>query len=109
MDTLNDDIRRLTKDNKEAFAKRMRLEAEKNKLENLLTNNLVRRKDELVQALQEISVEDRQRQLESSKAQLADIEKRLVKVNADFKAQNERVTNAIKKVNKTREIINVYA
>lgn len=98
MDTLNDDIRRLTKDNKEAFAKRMRLEAEKNKLENLLTNNLVRRKDELVQALQEISVEDRQRQLESSKAQLADIEKRLVKVNADFKAQNERVTNAIKKV-----------
>lgn len=98
VDTLNDDIRRLTKDNKEAFAKRMRLEAEKNKLENLLTNNLVRRKDELVQALQEISVEDRQRQLESSKAQLADIEKRLVKVNADFKAQNERVTNAIKKV-----------
>ncbi|KOC70556.1 Structural maintenance of chromosomes protein 3, partial [Habropoda laboriosa] len=97
VDTLNDDIRRLTKDNKEAFAKRMRLEAEKNKLENLLTNNLVRRKDELVQALQEISVEDRQRQLESSKAQLADIEKRLVKVNADFKAQNERVTNAIKK------------
>ncbi|XP_017887134.1 structural maintenance of chromosomes protein 3 [Ceratina calcarata] len=97
VDMLNDDIRRLTKDNKEAFAKRMRLEAEKNKLENLLTNNLVRRKDELVQALQEISVEDRQRQLESSKAQLADIEKRLVKVNSDFKAQNERVTNAIKK------------
>lgn len=76
----------------------MRLEAEKNKLENLLTNNLVRRKDELVQALQEISVEDRQRQLDSSKAQLADIEKRLVKVNADFKAQNEKVTNAMKKV-----------
>ncbi|XP_053978821.1 structural maintenance of chromosomes protein 3 [Hylaeus anthracinus] len=97
VDTLNDDIRRLTKDNKEAFAKRMRLEADKNKLENLLTNNLVRRKDELVQALQEISVEDRQRQLESSRAQLADIEKRLAKVNSDFKAQNERVSNAIKK------------
>ncbi|KYM78115.1 Structural maintenance of chromosomes protein 3 [Atta colombica] len=97
VDTLNDDIRRLTKENKEAFAKRMQLEAEKNKLENLLTNNLVRRKDELVQALQEISVEDRQRQLDSSKIQLADIEKRLVKVNEDFKAQNEKVTNAMKK------------
>jgi exonuclease VII large subunit len=77
----------------------MQLEAEKNKLENLLTNNLVRRKDELVQALQEISVEDRQRQLDSSKTQLADIEKRLVKVNEDFKAQNEKVTGAMKKVN----------
>ncbi|XP_012273466.1 structural maintenance of chromosomes protein 3 [Orussus abietinus] len=97
VDTLNDDIRRLTKENKEAFAKRMRLEAEKNKLENLLTNNLVRRKDELVQALQEISVEDRQRQLESSKAQLADIERRLVKVNADFKSQNEKVNSAMKR------------
>jgi len=77
----------------------MQLEAEKNKLENLLTNNLVRRKDELVQALQEISVEDRQRQLDSSKTQLADIEKRLVKVNEDFKSQNEKVTGAMKKVN----------
>lgn len=76
----------------------MQLEAEKNKLENLLTNNLVRRKDELVQALQEISVEDRQRQLDSSKIQLADIEKRLVKVNEDFKTQNEKVTSAMKKV-----------
>ena len=34
--------------------------------ENLLTNNLVRRKDELVQALQEISVEDRHQQLENA-------------------------------------------
>lgn len=101
VDTLNDDIRRLTKDNKEAFAKRMQLEAEKNKLENLLTNNLVRRKDELVQALQEISVEDRQRQLDSSNIQLADIEKRLVKVNEDFKLQNEKVTSAMRKVSET--------
>lgn len=80
----------------------MQLEAEKNKLENLLTNNLVRRKDELVQALQEISVEDRQRQLDSSKTQLADIEKRLMKVNEDIKSQNEKVTSAMKKVSYIR-------
>jgi structural maintenance of chromosome 3 (chondroitin sulfate proteoglycan 6) len=49
VDKLNDDIRRLTQENKEAFSTRMRLEAEKNKLENLLTNNLIRRNDELVQ------------------------------------------------------------
>lgn len=49
MDKLNDDIRRLTQENKAAFATRMNLEAAKNKLENLLTNNLIRRKDELIQ------------------------------------------------------------
>ncbi|KAL7297145.1 structural maintenance of chromosomes protein 3 [Trichogramma pretiosum] len=97
VDSLNDAIRRLTKENKEAFVKRMKLEAEKNKLENLLTNNLVRRKDELVQALQEISVEDRQRLLETSKSQLAEIEKRLLKNQAEFKTQNEKVAAAAKK------------
>lgn len=101
VDQLNDAIRRLTKENKEAFVKRMKLEAEKNKLENLLTNNLVRRKDELVQALQEISVEDRQRLLDTSKAQLSDIEKRLLKNQTEFKAQNEKVSTAAKKVQST--------
>jgi structural maintenance of chromosome 3 (chondroitin sulfate proteoglycan 6) len=56
----------LKNENKKAFAERMRLEAQKNKLDNLLANNLNRRKDELVQALQEISVEDRKRQLENT-------------------------------------------
>lgn len=76
----------------------MKLEAEKNKLENLLTNNLVRRKDELVQALQEISVEDRQRLLDSSRSQLSEIEKRLLKNQSEFKAQNDKVAAAAKKV-----------
>lgn len=49
MDKLNDDIRSLTQENKTAFSIRMKLEADKNKLENLLTNNLIRRRDELVQ------------------------------------------------------------
>merc|ERR1719481_2164273 len=76
-DQLNDDIRRLKQENKKAFAERIRLEAQKNKLENLLTNNLIRRKDELVQALQEISVEDRHQQLENSVADLKALEERL--------------------------------
>lgn len=78
--------------------KRMKLEAEKNKLENLLTNNLVRRKEELEQALQEISVEDRTRKLEESRTKLDDIEKRLVKINEDFKLQNDKVAQLNKKV-----------
>ena len=35
VDQLNDDIRRLKQDNKKAFAERMRLEAQKNKLGRL--------------------------------------------------------------------------
>jgi len=52
MDKLNDDIRSLTMENKTAFSTRMKLEADKNKLENLLTNNLIRRRDELMQVCQ---------------------------------------------------------
>merc|ERR1719167_1052453 len=55
----------------------MELEAEKNNLENLLMNDLVRRKDELVQSLQEISVEDVCNQLENTENDLKLLEERL--------------------------------
>ncbi|XP_071448386.1 structural maintenance of chromosomes protein 3 [Hetaerina americana] len=97
VDKLNDDIRRLTQENKSAFSTRMRLEAEKNKLENLLTNNLIRRKDELVQALQEISVEDRKRHLDNSKSELAAIEARVEEVNRQFKETEKKVQELMKK------------
>ncbi|CAH1398175.1 unnamed protein product [Nezara viridula] len=97
MDKLNDDIRRLTQENKSAFSTRMKLEADKNKLENLLTNNLIRRKDELIQALQEISVEERKRTLDNSRLELSGIEKRLEKLNKDFKACEKKVQEAVKR------------
>lgn len=52
----------------------MQKEAEKNKLENTLNNNLIRRRDELTQALQEISVEDRKRELDNCKSELKTVE-----------------------------------
>ncbi|KAK7571814.1 hypothetical protein V9T40_014286 [Parthenolecanium corni] len=97
MDKLNDDIRRLTQENKSAFATRMKLEADKNKLENLLTNNLIRRQDELRQALQEISLEERKRTLDNSRQELINIEKRLDQLNQDFKAMDKKVQEAVKR------------
>ncbi|XP_065334483.1 structural maintenance of chromosomes protein 3 [Cloeon dipterum] len=97
VDNLNDDIRRLSKENKEAFSTRMRLEAEKNKLENLLTNNLIRRKDELVQALQEISVEDRKRQLENCKVELTNIDSRKDVVTSSLKDAEKKLSELMKK------------
>lgn len=80
VDSLNEEIQELTRQNKEAFASRMSLEAQKNKLENLLNNNLCRRKDELESALQEICVEDREQKLESEKADLKSFSSRIEKI-----------------------------
>ncbi|XP_023344565.1 structural maintenance of chromosomes protein 3-like [Eurytemora carolleeae] len=102
VDQLNDDIRRLKQENKKAFAERMRLEAQKNKLENLLTNNLVRRKDELVQALQEISVEDRHQQLENSINDLKSLEERLSVTQASMKTLDRNLVDITKKRKKAQ-------
>lgn len=91
VDRLNDDIRKLTQENKEAFSERMRLEAEKNKLENLLNNNLYRRKEELEAALQEISVEDRRRKLDNSTAELSAINNRIEDVNKNVKELDQKL------------------
>merc|ERR1739844_737139 len=97
VDQLNDDIRRLKTENKKAFAERMRLEAQKNKLENLLTNNLIRRKDELVQALQEISVEDRHQQLENCVSDLKSLEERLDITKTNMKGLDKNLQEVVKK------------
>lgn len=96
VDQLNDDIRKLTTENKEAFSQRMLLEVQKNKLDNLLTNNLLRRRDELVLALQEISVEDRKRRLQICRTEVGETEKRISKVNADLLAMEKKVQEAVK-------------
>jgi len=102
VDQLNDDIRRLKTENKKAFAERMRLEAQKNKLENLLTNNLVRRKDELVQALQEISVEDRHNQLENSVSDLKSLEERLEVTKTNMKGLDKNLQDIVKRRKKSQ-------
>lgn len=103
MDKLNNDIKQLTQENKTAFSMRMKLEADKNKLENLLTNNLIRRRDELLQALQEISVEERKRTLESSRLELNGIEKKLETINIDMKNIDTKVHEAVKRQKKCQE------
>lgn len=103
MDKLNNDIKQLTQENKTAFSMRMKLEADKNKLENLLTNNLIRRRDELLQALQEISVEERKRTLESSRLELNVIEKKLDTINVDMKNIDTKVHEAVKRQKKCQE------
>merc|ERR1712193_170484 len=108
VDVLNDDIRRLKQENKQAFAERMRLEAQKNKLENLLTNNLNRRKDELVQALQEISVEDRKRQLENTQSELKDLAERIETTGNNLKGLDKKLADLTKKRKKAQVELESY-
>lgn len=98
VDSLNDDIQRLQKENKEAFSNRMKLEAEKNKLENLLTNNLIRRRDEVLHALQEISLEDRKRQLTNCKSDLEETDKKIEEINKEMSVMDAKVKEKAKKV-----------
>jgi len=108
VDSLNDSIRQLKQDNKKAFAERMRLEAQKNKLENLLTNNLNRRKDELVQALQEISVEDRHRQLENSQSELKDLAEKIESTGTNLKNLDKKLAEVQKKRKKAQMELETY-
>lgn len=96
VDQLNDDIRRLNQENKAVFSQRMSLEVTKNKLENLLTNNLIRRRDELQQALQEISLEDRKRQLTNCQNDLTGVAERIRKVNVDLEEMDRKYDKAVK-------------
>lgn len=54
------------------------------------------RKDELVQALQEISVEDRKRRLANSKSDLAAAEKRIKQINKEMEEVERKVQAAVK-------------
>lgn len=98
VDSLNDDIQKLTRENKEAFSTRMRLEAEKNKLENLLTNNLIRRRDEVLHALQEISLEDRKRQLQNCKTNVEETDKNIKRVNKEIESIDVKIKDVSKKL-----------
>ena len=109
VDKLNDEIGKLTEENKKAFSKRMALEAEKNKLENLLNNNLCRRKDELEAALQEISVEDRRQKLESERQELDvlntridDNEKELKKLIDSIEIKTQKLRDIQSKLEKKK-------
>lgn len=99
---MNEDIRDLKTENKKAFAERMRLEAQKNKLENLLTNNYYRRRDELTQALQEISVEDRKRQLENTTSELQLLEERISRTQVSLEKIEKKLSEVQKKRKKAQ-------
>ena len=64
------------------------MEGEKNKLENLLKNNLMKRKERILAELQEDSEEDRKNKLDMLKSELESVNTRINGDVARFKGTN---------------------
>ena len=63
------------------------LESEKNKLENLLNNNLMKKKERIFVDLQEMSSEERKQRLEMVHSELETVNARISDNNAHFKSE----------------------
>ena len=70
VEQLSEEIQSLQQHLRSCLQERTKLESKKNTLENLLSSNLLRRKEQLQQELEEISLEDNRQQLEMKTAEL---------------------------------------
>ena len=68
----------------------LQLEAEKNKLENMLNNNLMKKKNQLQGQLEEITVEDRRQKLTDNSSELTELDTRINENKARFKGWYNR-------------------
>ena len=69
------------------------METEKNKLENLLNNNLMRKKDRIAIDLQEMSSEERKQRLDMVRSELESVNSRIAENNTRFKGRKVYLLN----------------
>ncbi|XP_025093657.1 structural maintenance of chromosomes protein 3-like [Pomacea canaliculata] len=99
VDRLTDQITQLTQQNRATWQERIRLEGEKNKLENLLNNNLTKKRERLLADMQEASLEERNRRLNAHNEELRIADKRL----SEIRTQNKELDASIEKFNKQQK------
>ncbi|KAI8792516.1 structural maintenance of chromosomes protein 3, partial [Biomphalaria glabrata] len=99
VDFLNDQINKLTQENRQAWQERIKLETEKNKLENVLNNNLTKKRERLQQDLREVSLEEQDKRLTTYRADKAEVEKRI----AELDTQTSETDSMIEKLNKEQK------
>ncbi|XP_064600089.1 structural maintenance of chromosomes protein 3-like [Liolophura sinensis] len=106
VDQLNDQIKQLTQENKDALKERIRLEGEKNRQENLLNNNLMKKRDRIMSEMQEESVMDRRQKLDTHAAEMATVDRRVAELKTLFKdldSQLERMNKEQKEMQNNME------
>ncbi|CAH1102484.1 unnamed protein product [Psylliodes chrysocephalus] len=92
---LDDDVQKLKKDNSEVVNIRVKLETLKDQLENLLTNNLKRRREALLKTLDEISLQ--QRQIVNKNAELKEIDDKIKQNNKKIESFGNKIEEFVEK------------
>jgi len=99
MDKLNDQIKSLTQQNKDSLKERIRLEGEKNKLENLLHNNLMKNRERIQNDMAEQQAESSKERLESRSEGLNKVDERL----QQLKIRTKELDDDLEKCNKEQK------
>ncbi|KRZ98071.1 Structural maintenance of chromosomes protein 3 [Trichinella sp. T8] len=107
LEELNRRILKLKESAKVLFNERSELETEKNRLENQLQKNLLRKKEELQLRLQEISMADRTQSLDSHQSELLIVTQRITEISrrmGELEHQLEEYYIGKKKLNQQLEM-----
>ncbi|KAI0216956.1 Structural maintenance of chromosomes protein 3 [Lamellibrachia satsuma] len=92
VDKLTDQIASLTNENRAALKDRVKLESEKNKLDNLLKNNLLKKLEQIQGDVQEMTSGDIRQRLEVYGAELDSVTQRIAENNNTFKELDSRIS-----------------
>ncbi|XP_046850172.1 structural maintenance of chromosomes protein 3-like isoform X2 [Xenia sp. Carnegie-2017] len=105
VDVINEEIQQLQERLRTTLSERSVLEPQKNKLENLLTNNLIKRRDKLLQELDEMALEGDERQLTSMREELASLNSRHATILERLQGINRRVNEVTGEVKATDDLL----
>jgi len=91
VDRLNDDIKQIKEESTAVIQQRIRLEGQKTQLENLLQDNLFRRKEQFESRIRDYSVDNRRQCLEQRNGELIICTQRYDDAEARFRELEEEV------------------
>ncbi|XP_028403208.1 structural maintenance of chromosomes protein 3-like [Dendronephthya gigantea] len=105
VDQINAEIQRLKEQMRSALSERSTLEPEKNHLENLLTNNLMKHRDKLLQELDEMAFQGDEKELSSKRDELASLESRNTTIVKRHQSVNKRVNEVSAQIKSNDEAL----
>uniref|UniRef100_A0A1I8FBQ5 SMC hinge domain-containing protein n=1 Tax=Macrostomum lignano TaxID=282301 RepID=A0A1I8FBQ5_9PLAT len=107
VDSLNDRIQELTREAKQLYNARIRLENEKTTIENQLHHNLLRRVgNRLETQLDEVAAETVKERLTEAEEELAEIENRVAAFQREMQSEEDRIARFAKQLFKSLERAN---
>lgn len=96
VDDLNDKIHKINQELKDILNRRVQMESEKLQLDNQLKNNLIKRKDDLVQELSKSKIQQRSSKIDLYKSELGLINDRIEFIESKLKQLNKQLTELSK-------------